>query len=463
MFQQPQQKTLPKPKAILGLTTLAVVGSGLYATSAEASSNYTVTASSLNVRSGPGTNHAIIGGLSKNQTVSVSSISNGWATISYNGRTAYVSSSYLSETSSSSGNSSSSTSSSATYYVTASSLNVRSGAGTNHSVIGGLRQNQTVSVSSIASGWATISYNGRTAYVSASHLSETSSSSGSNSSGSTSSSSTYYVTASSLNVRSGAGTSHSVIGSLSQNQSVSVSSIANGWATISYNGRTAYVSTSYLSQTSSSSGSNGSGSASSSSTYYVTASSLNVRSGAGTTHSVIGSLSQNQSVSVSSIANGWATISYNGRTAYVSASYLSGTSSSSSNSGNSSSSTVNAAQIVSYAQQFMGVPYVWGGSSPSGFDCSGFIYYVLRQNGVSISRTNVAGYWRNNSLFQNVSSPQAGDIIFFQNTYTSGPSHIGFMINSTQFIHASSSGGVTITNISNSYWRQHFLGYKRLK
>ncbi len=207
-------------------------------------------------------------------------------------------------------------------------------------------------------------------------------------------------------------------------------------------------------------------------TRVVTASSLNVRSGASTNHSVIGSLTKNQAVTVTGKTNGWYTIDFNGRTGYISANFVTEQTNNANNntntsngnggnSGNTSSSSVDVQSMISFAKRFIGVPYVWGGSSPSGFDCSGFIFHVLNNSGVSISRTNVEGYW-NSNRFQTVSSPQAGDLIFFQNTWRQGPSHMGIMINSTQFIHASSSNGVVITNVSNSFWSQHFLGYKRM-
>ena len=113
--------------------------------------------------------------------------------------------------------------------------------------------------------------------------------------------------------------------------------------------------------------------------------------------------------------------------------------------------------VVGFAKQFMGMPYVWGSSDPNqgGFDCSGFIYYVYKNNGFNISRSNVEGYW---NAVQKISSPQVGDMVFFQGTYKSGPSHIGIYLGNGQFINANDSG-IKIDNMNSSYWSKHFLGY----
>ena len=102
-----------------------------------------------------------------------------------------------------------------------------------------------------------------------------------------------------------------------------------------------------------------------------------------------------------------------------------------------------------------GVPYVWGGSSANGVDCSGYIYHVFKKFGHNISQS-VAGYW---SSLPKTSSPQPGDLIYFQNTYKSGPSH-GYLPWGGSFIQAGDNG-VAIDSLSKSYWKSHFLGYTK--
>ncbi|KZD71172.1 C40 family peptidase [Bacillus cereus] len=135
-----------------------------------------------------------------------------------------------------------------------------------------------------------------------------------------------------------------------------------------------------------------------------------------------------------------------------------GSNSGSDNTGGSNTNA-SASKVINYAKQFIGVPYVWAGSTPSGFDCSGFVYYVLKQNGYNISRSNTTGYW---NTYKATSSPKAGDLIFFKDTYQSGISHMGIYMGDNKFIHASSSHGVEINNLSNPYYKQHFAGYRAI-
>lgn len=123
----------------------------------------------------------------------------------------------------------------------------------------------------------------------------------------------------------------------------------------------------------------------------------------------------------------------------------------------------NSQQIINFAKQQVGKPYISGAKGPNAFDCSGLIYYIFSQNGYDIPRTSVDGYWNNCPSIKKVSNPKPGDLIFFQNTYKPGPSHIGIMISETQFVHAANEkDGVIISDISNPYWRSYILGYGRL-
>lgn len=118
--------------------------------------------------------------------------------------------------------------------------------------------------------------------------------------------------------------------------------------------------------------------------------------------------------------------------------------------------TANKAQAVTdEAKKYIGVPYVWGGSTPSGFDCSGFVNYVFNKVGVSVPRT-VATLW---AAEKPVSAPNPGDLVFFDINGTGTPSHVGIYLGSNQFIHAGSTG-VTISDMSLTYWKTRYIGAK---
>ena len=117
----------------------------------------------------------------------------------------------------------------------------------------------------------------------------------------------------------------------------------------------------------------------------------------------------------------------------------------------------NVNKLISAAKSMAGVGYAWGGTTPAGFDCSGFIYWAYNQAGKDISRTSSEGYF-NRSYY--VNNPQVGDLVFFEGTYKAGISHMGIYLGNGKFIHTGSSD-VEISNVNGSYWGQHFDSYKR--
>ncbi|MGE7779815.1 NlpC/P60 family protein [Peribacillus sp. NPDC097264] len=122
---------------------------------------------------------------------------------------------------------------------------------------------------------------------------------------------------------------------------------------------------------------------------------------------------------------------------------------------------INNTSMINYAKTLIGSPYKWAGTTPAGFDCSGFIYYVFQKSqGITLPRTTSQLY-ANTGL--KVSTPSKGDLVFFDTSSgKTGVSHAGIYIGNNQFIHASSSKGITITDMNNSYWAPKYLGAKTL-
>lgn len=113
--------------------------------------------------------------------------------------------------------------------------------------------------------------------------------------------------------------------------------------------------------------------------------------------------------------------------------------------------------IVDFSKRLEGIPYVYGGYTMSGFDCSGFIYFLHAQAGLDITRQSSESYFTQTSA---VSIPVVGDLVFFQNTYKQGISHMGIYIGDNKFIHAGSKG-VEVTSLESSYWKEHFVSFNR--
>jgi cell wall-associated NlpC family hydrolase len=118
-----------------------------------------------------------------------------------------------------------------------------------------------------------------------------------------------------------------------------------------------------------------------------------------------------------------------------------------------------AVTLTRNAMRFLGVPYVFGGTSSSGFDCSGYVQHVFAMLGYRIPRTADAQYDAGKRVTGATIAP--GDLVFFQ-TYESGPSHVGIYLGNDRFVHASSSRGVTVSSLHESYWSARYLGAKRL-
>jgi len=204
-------------------------------------------------------------------------------------------------------------------------------------------------------------------------------------------------------------------------------------------------------------------------TMYVNSSKVNLREKADKTSTVLKEITLNTQVSVLSTSNGWAYVEVNGKKGYIAESLLSQNKQETSrgstqNRTTTSTETVNQSteasgkgnDVVAYARQFLGCKYVYGGTSTSGFDCSGFTQYVYKHFGVSLQRTAASQYSNGTA----VSSLQAGDLVMFGK---SGINHVGIYIGGNTFIHAANkSRGVTIDSLASGYYKSSYVGARRV-
>jgi len=301
-----------------------------------------------------------------------------------------------------------------------------------------------------------------------------------------------FTTGSGLRLRNTASTSGKIIDSANKNEVVVVLEKTGDWYKVIYDLKEGYMHGDYLKVSTVENAELGYGK--------VNTTKVNLRSGPGTSHGVVDTASKGEKAYIVGINNGWYKVIYGSNVCYVrsdyldltetpyenqssskspkfyrggkslgiepSASALNGNSSSNTSSGNTgstgsvSSAKVTGEQIVAKAKQYLGVPYKYGGTSPSGFDCSGFVYYVYRNLGINISRTQTVMYSQGKPISKSDLKP--GDLVFFQNTYKAGLSHVGIYVGNGQFIHAPQSGKVvSYANLNSDYYTSHYYGAAR--
>ncbi len=170
----------------------------------------------------------------------------------------------------------------------------------------------------------------------------------------------------------------------------------------------------------------------------VTASLLNLRSAASTSSKILAQIPNGQTVSVESLSSGWAKVTYYGTQGYVSLDYLKVMSGENPASRNTAVSSKGQA-IVELAKKYLGTPYVYGGSSPSGFDCSGFVYFLYKSMGVTLNR--VAQDQMTNGTWVPKNALQPGDIVGFANK-SGYINHVGIYAGNGMMIHSPQTGDV---------------------
>ncbi|HSQ89703.1 C40 family peptidase [Romboutsia sp.] len=267
------------------------------------------------------------------------------------------------------------------------------------------------------------------------------------------------VTASALNVRSGASIENARITKVYKGNKVEILSSSNGWYNIKLNNeQKGWVSSKYIKEGSSSRND----SQVSQGTAKVKASSLNIRKGPSTSYSKIGSLSNGQIVDILEKSGDWTKIKTSGAlTGWVSNTYLTSNINNSNETIQAPSRGEGREEVIKLAYKQLGKKYVWGAEGPNTFDCSGFTSYVYKNAiGKTIPRTSIA----QSKYGQYVSRPQLqpGDLIFSDTDNNGSVNHVGIYIGNGKMIHAPKTGDVVkISDINNSFYKKAYVTARR--
>jgi probable enterotoxin D len=312
-------------------------GLGYVVTEVARTGTVNVGSSTLNVRSGPATGYSVVASLKNGTKVTITGQSADWWRVDLgSGKIGFVSGAFITMDATPEAPPAPATpatpetpqTKTGTVNTPGTYLTVRSGAGTNHPILGSLKHGATFVVTGESGDWYTFAYNDKTGYASKSFVTVTTSAAPAApatpaapqaKTGTVNTPGTY------LNVRSGAGTNHSIISSLKHGSAITITGESGAWYTISYNGTTAYISKSFVTvnasaapeaPTAPAAPETKTGTVNTPGTY------LNIRSGAGTTYPILGSLKHSAQVSITGESGTWYTISYNGKTAYISKGFV---------------------------------------------------------------------------------------------------------------------------------------------
>ncbi len=462
------------------------------AVAAQASSSGVVTGDVVNARKGPGTSYEVVEMLAKGKQVTVLGEESGWYHIQWNNSKGYVIKDYISL----SGSGAQSASASANATVTGgATVNVRSGPGTGYSRVTMVAEGKRVAILSQSDDWYQVSFGGTTGYIFSDFLTPDGSAASKPASQTASQSvdksvgNATVVGGGTINVRSGPGTGYGRVTMVGEGKRVTALDQCGGWYRISFGSTTGYILGDYLTldsgvavaetdppaapaepaepaavsaddvpvtavETSAVDAGAGETSARKG---IVNGGTINVRSGPGTEYERVTMVSTGKKVSILGEENGWFRISFGSTTGYVLSDYV--------YEGDTLPASAGGvgAQVAAMAPQYLGVRYVYGGASTSGFDCSGFTMWLYKQFGYSLPHT-ASGQYANCGYKVSRSELQPGDLVFFSSPGSGGSiNHVGVYVGGGEIIHARYSVGQVYRNsLSENYYSTYYAGAIRI-
>lgn len=237
------------------------------------------------------------------------------------------------------------------------------------------------------------------------------------------------VTADALRLRDTPAAEGEILATASGGTSVVVlEDTGNGWYKVNFNTVEGYMSSEYLTVSTTADAALGYG------LVDTDGSSLNMRAAAGTSYDTVASIPGGTVLELEGVDNGWYKVTYSGKTGYVSSDYITITTEPDAT---ETASSDLGAQIVAYAEEYLGTPYVLGGNGPNQFDCSGFTKFVYSHFGYTLNRT--ATDQLQNGVSVSKDELQPGDLVFFKYRTSKPVSHVGIYIGNGEFIHASTN------------------------
>ena len=264
------------------------------------------------------------------------------------------------------------------------------------------------------------------------------------------------VNANGLRLRAKPNTDAEILANASYGDNVVVIREVDGWYLVDYNLIIGYMSKDYITFKEKENVELGYG--------IVESGAVNLREKPDVNSALLATLDMGETAYIIGFNCGWYKVQYEGQTGYIRSDLLALTEAPKYN----SQTSIGAApvvvtvgqKIVAYGQDFLGVPYVWGGTSPKGFDCSGFTQYVFQEFGYSIKRTAAQQLTCGTKVDGDL---QVGDLVFFTNTYetSAAASHVGIYMGDNLFIHAA-NGGVKITSLDHEYYAPRYIGARRI-